>query len=73
MISDVSIPNGEDDNDTESKEQEDSYVNMEPGLPRIDYDGLIHAIVKRRKLDDKGKVVGNMRNNLLIDTRAYEV
>ena len=33
----------------------------------------MYAIVKRRKLDDKVKVVGNMNNNPLFDTRAYEV
>ena len=33
-ISDVSIPNGEDDNKTDYAEKEDSYVNMELGLPK---------------------------------------
>ena len=31
VISDVSIPNGEDDDDTYKEEQEDGYVNMELG------------------------------------------
>ena len=46
---------------------------MELGLPRKDDDGLMYAIVKRRKLDDEGKAVGNMNNNPLLDTIAYEV
>ena len=48
---------------------------MELFLPRKknDDDGLIHAIVGRRKLDDEGKDVGNMKNNPLLDTITYEV
>ena len=46
---------------------------MELGLPRKDDYGLIYAIVNRRKLDDEGKAVGNMNNNPLLDTRAYEI
>ena len=46
---------------------------MELGLPRKDDDGLMHAIVKRRKLYDKGKAVGNMNNNPLLDTIPYKV
>ena len=42
---------------------------MELGLPRKDDDGLMHAMVKRRKMDDEGKAVGNMINNPLFDTR----
>ena len=45
---------------------------MELGLPRKDDDRLMHAIVKRRKLDDEGKTVGNMNNNPLLDTRTYK-
>ena len=73
MISDVSIPNGEDDNEIGGKKQEDSYVNMELGLLRKNDDGLIHAILNRRKMDDEVKAVGNVNNNPLLDTRAYEV
>ena len=73
MVSDVSIPNDEDNNNTDDKEKEDSYVNMELGLPIKDDDGLMHAIVKRRKLDDEGKDVVNMNNIPLLDTRAYKV
>ena len=46
---------------------------MELGLPRKDDDWLMHAIVKRRKMDDEGKAVVNMNNNPLIDNRTYEV
>ena len=73
MISDVSIPNVEYNNEIDDKEQEDSYVNMELGLPTKYDDGLMHAIVKRCKLDDEGKAVGNMKNNPLLGTRSYEV
>ena len=58
---------------TDDKEKENIYVNMELGLPRKDYDRLMHAIVKRRKLDDEGKAVEKMNNNPLLDTIAYEV
>ena len=73
MISDGSIPNGEDDNEADEENKYDSYVNMELGLQIKDYDGLMHTIVKRRKLDDEGNDVGNMNNNPLIDTRSYRV
>ena len=43
---------------------------MELMLPIKDYDGLMHAIVNMRKLDDEGKYVGNMNNKPLIDNRA---
>ena len=46
---------------------------MELSLPITDNDGLMHAIVKRRKLDGEGKAVVNMNNNPLLDNRAYEV
>ena len=46
---------------------------MELGLPREYDDRLMHLIVKRRKMDDEGKAVGNMNNNPLLDTWAYEV
>ena len=70
MITYGSIPNGEDDNETDDKFQEDGYVNMEVGLPRKYYDGLMHAVVKRRNLDDEGKDVGTMNNNPQLGTRA---
>ena len=38
-----------------------------------DDDGIIHAIVKSCKLDDECKAVENMNNNLLLDTRSYQV
>ena len=41
---------------------------MELGLPIKDDDGLMHAIVKRRKLGDEGKAVVNIKNNPLLDT-----
>ena len=73
VVSDGSIPNGEDDKKTDDEEKENSYVNMELGLPRKDDDGLMDTIVKRRELDDEGKVAGKTNNNPLLDTRAYKV
>ena len=58
---------------TYDKAKENSYVNMDLGLPRKYYDRLMHTIVKRRKLNNKGKAVGNINNNPLLDTRSYEV
>ena len=46
---------------------------MELGLTRKYDDGSMHATVKRRKLYDEGKAVGNMNNNPLLDTIAYKV
>ena len=51
----------------------DGFLNMEVGLPRGDDDALMHAIVKKRKLDDNGLQIGTYHNNPLLDTRAYEV
>ena len=73
VISDGSIPNDEDDNETYDEKQEESYVNIEIGLSRKDDYGLMNAIVKRRKLDGEGKAVRNMKNNPPLDTRAYKV
>ena len=73
VISDGSIPNGEDDNETDDKEQEDIYFNMELWLPRKYDDGLTHTILKRRNMDDEVKAVGNMNNNPLLDTIAYKI
>ena len=44
---------------------------MELGLTKKYDDILLHAIVKRRNLDDEAKAVGTMNNNPLVDTRAY--
>ena len=57
----------------DDKEKENSYVNMDLGLPGKDDNGLMHKIVKRLKLNNEGKDVGNMNNNPLIDTRSYKV
>ena len=52
VISYGSIKNGEDNIETDAKEQEYGYVNMEILLPRRDDDRLMHTIVKRPKMDD---------------------
>ena len=51
----------------------DSYFNMELGFSRVSDNGLIHAVVKRRNIDDDGKPTGTKHSNPLIDTRAYEI
>ena len=46
---------------------------MEIGLPRGDDNQLMHAIVKKRKIDENGKSIGAANNNPILDTRLYEV
>ena len=46
---------------------------MELGLPRGEYDKLMHEIVKLRKLDDDGNPIGTESTNPLVDMRAYEI
>ena len=50
----------------------DAYVDMELGLPHGEDGSLMHAIVKRRKLDDDGNPIGPEITNPLVDMRAYE-
>ena len=86
VINDAKVPHGANDdvNDREDKVSvvpmddkepvhEDSYINMEIGLPRGDDDSLMHAIVKKQKVDNEGNAVGIASNNPLTDTRAYEI
>ena len=87
VISDSSIPDGPDDKISEYKEgptpvpgihdQEtvprDAYVDMELGLPRVEYDSLMHAIFKRIKIDDDGNPIRTESTNPLVGTRAYEL
>ena len=69
VLSDISITNGEDNNKTDDDEKEYCHVNMELCLPSKDNDGLIHAIVKRHKLDGEGKAVGiSWQNPMKKDT-----
>jgi hypothetical protein len=51
---------------------EDSYLDMELGI-RGDDEGLQHARMERRAVDKDGKPIGRLRNNLLLDSRKYEV
>ena len=51
----------------------DEYVDMELVLPCGEDDSLMHAIVKRRKLDDDGNPIGTESTNPLVDMRAYEI
>ena len=71
-MDDKLLPHITDDN-VDNIAKRDNYLNMELGLPRGDDDHITHATVKRRKLDEKGTQVGTENNNLLLDTRVYEV
>ena len=51
----------------------DAYVDMVLGIPCVEDDSLMHAIVKRRKLDYDGNPIGTESTNPLVDTRAYEI
>ena len=46
---------------------------MELGLPRGEDDSLMHAILKRRKIDDDGNPIVTESTNSLVDMRAYEI
>ena len=50
-----------------------AYVDMELGISRGEDDSLMHAIVKRRNLDDDGNPIGTESTNTLVDIRAYEI
>ena len=51
----------------------DSYINIEVGIPRVNYDELCHATVKRRAIDDDWKPLGVGTYNPITDTRLYGV
>ena len=87
VINVSSIPDGPDNNMSDDKEvptpvpdihdQEtgtsDAYFYMELGLPRGEDTSLMHAIVKRRKINDNGNPIGTESTTPLVDTRAYEI
>ena len=52
--------------------EKDPYLHMELGLQREE-EGIQHARVKRRALDDDGKPIGVASNNPILDSRLYEV
>ena len=51
---------------------EDTYINVEIALPR-DGDGIEFARVTKRLRDANGIPIGTAHDNLLLDTRIYEV
>ena len=51
----------------------DPYLNMELAINRGDEEGLHHARVKRRAIDDHGEPVGRANNNPILDSRQYEI
>ena len=50
----------------------DAYLDMELGIQREE-EGIHHARVKRRALDNEGKPIGVANNNPILDSRLYEV
>ena len=80
VIDEATIPYGKDDEIHDHNKDNsitppinDGFLNMEIGFPRGDDDALMHAIVKKLKLDDNGLQIGTYHNNPLFDTRAYKV
>ena len=61
----------DDDNRNEIK-IEDPYLNMELGIRYDDEEGLHHARVKRRAVDQEGRPVERPHNNTLLYHRQYE-
>ena len=51
---------------------EDSYLDMELGIRRDD-EGLHHARVRQRAVDQDGQPIGIPSNNSLLDSRRYKV
>ena len=73
VIKDSDLAEAEDDRDTHSEYGvEDSYLGMALGIRRDD-EGLHHAKVKRRVVDEDNKPIGRPSNNPLPDSRKYEV
>jgi hypothetical protein len=71
--SDLAKANDKPGNQQPSKHGvEDSYLDMEIGIRRDD-EGLHHARVKRRAVDEDGKPIGRPSNNPLLNSRKYEV
>ena len=73
VIKDPDVVEGNDDQQQPSEfGVEDPYLNMELGIRR-DEEGLHHARVKRRAVDDDNRPIGRPSNNPLLDSRQYEV
>ena len=51
---------------------ENSYLGMELGIRRDD-EGLQHARVKRRAVEQDVRLIGRQRNNPLLDSQRYKV
>ena len=71
VIKDADLAEGDDDQPSEYG-VEDTYLGMEMGIRR-DEEGLHHARVKRRAMDENGKPIGRPNHNPLLDSRQYEV
>ena len=75
MIKDPDVLEGSDDHPDDHPSEygiEDAYLGMELGIRR-DEEGLHHARVKRRAVDDDNRPIGRPSNNPLLDSRQYEV
>ena len=72
VIKDSDLAETVDDQPPTEYGVEDSYLDMELGIRRDD-EGLHHARVKRRAIDEDGKPIGRPSNNPLLDSRQYEI
>ena len=73
VIKDPGLAEAEDDRNTPSEYGvEDSYLDMELDIRR-DNEGLHHARVKRRAVDEDERQIGRPSNYPLLDNRKYEV
>ena len=70
IIQDDEVPEADD---ISLGPREDSYINMEIGVPKGDGGELLHATVKQRVLDGNGRPVGTETMNPITDTRLYEI
>ena len=66
VIENPDVAEGSDDHPSEYG-VEDPYLGMELGIRR-DEEGLHHARVKRRAVDDDNKPIGRPSNNQLLDS-----
>ena len=72
VISNKHVKDVEDERTNEEYGNPDPYLYMELGLHRGE-EGIHHARVKRRAVDDEGRPLGIANNNPLLDSRQYEV
>ena len=72
VIDDEGVPHAEEQSPSHSLNT-DPYTGMQVGLPRGSDGEVEHAVVKRRKTNENGNLIGTAPDNPLTDTRVYEV